>query len=147
MTRPARGHPQAQPAQTEALRVGLLEKLVAEKDTRLTAGTSRSPRCGGVVRALTDVEIDLGGHSCQILGHKQRSGPKGSGHRRLRALPVLLLKGEELPVAFDSLQLVPAPVLELDVRAEQQVPDRAGHEHLTGHGAGQDPGGDVDGDP
>ena len=77
----------------------------------------------------------------------ERARDYAPGHTRLCTFPVLLLKGEELPVALDPLQLVPAPALELDVRAEQKVADRAGHEHLTGRGAGQDAGGDVDGNP
>src|SRR5207253_1965178 len=53
---------------------------------------------------------------------------------------------EERPVAFDAFEVVAAAVLELEVRPEEHVPDRAGHEDLARFGRLEDPGGEMHGD-
>src|SRR5207247_5244104 len=55
--------------------------------------------------------------------------------------------GEHLPFVGDPLQDVLPPVLEGEARADDEVLDRPGHEHLARAGEGGDPGADVDGQP
>src|SRR5436309_720353 len=55
--------------------------------------------------------------------------------------------GEDAPRAGHALQLVFAPVVELEARPHQQVLDRAGHEHLARARQGRHPRRDVYGEP
>src|SRR5215210_303128 len=59
---------------------------------------------------------------------------------------VVEASGEQMPVARHALELVCAPVLEVDARARGEVPHDARDEHLAGAGLVGDPGADVHGD-
>ena len=56
------------------------------------------------------------------------------------------LDGEESPRARHPLEIVQAPVAELDSRAGHQILDGAGYQNLSRHRHGHDPGGDVNSD-
>ena len=60
-----------------------------------------------------------------------------------RHLTVIGLHAEEPPLAGNALELMKAPVREVDPRAHHQVLDRPGDEHLARPGLGADPRRDV----
>jgi hypothetical protein len=63
----------------------------------------------------------------------------GAYHPRLSSLD-----SEQFPRPGHALQLVFAPVIELDSRASHQVLNCRRHEHLSGSGERRYPGSDVD---
>src|SRR5215204_4266046 len=82
-----------------------------------------------------------------------RTAAMGRRARRIGATTPISAEGsgalghsEETPVARHPAQLVRAPVLEVDSRADHEVLDRARDEHLAGLGTRHHPGGYVHGE-